>query len=95
MLPSLHDGYPDMTKLRTLCLAGLLACAAAAPAMAFFEPPITSERDAACREVARAKVFTAPDPDGVGLYETGKRIYRACMAAAPGKVGITKASQTR
>lgn len=75
--------------------AAVLTFAATAPAAAFFEPPITSERDAACREVARGKVFSAPDPEGLGLYETGKRIYRTCMGQAPAKPGITKASQTR
>jgi hypothetical protein len=64
-------------------LAALLLSGTAA--QAWFEPPITGPRDAACRDEARAKVFTAPDPERVGLFETGKRIYSACMASGTGR----------
>ena len=67
--------------MRARLLAALLLCAIPAAAHAFQEPPIQDARDAACRADARAKVFTAPDPDGVGLFETGKRLYLACMQA--------------
>lgn len=65
----------------TLFAAFLTACLLPAGA-AWAEPPITSARDAACRDEARAKVFTAPDPEGLGLYEKGRRIYFACMGSA-------------
>ena len=61
--------------------ASCLTAFVARPAAAFFEPPIQSETDRACREVARSRVFSTPDPEGVGLYETGRRIWTACMAS--------------
>jgi len=74
-----------------LAIAAILALASG-PALAFFEPPVTGPRDAACRDEARAKVFSAPDPEGLGLYATGKRIYMACMAASEGRAVTTTAS---
>ncbi|MWV23674.1 hypothetical protein FVE89_17100 [Methylobacterium sp. 2A] len=44
------------------------------------EPPIRSPEDAACRLEAKAKVFAAPNPQGLELEEVGKQIYYACMA---------------
>ncbi|WP_244472260.1 hypothetical protein [Methylobacterium sp. Leaf108] len=41
--------------------------------------PIRSAQDAACRDEARSRVFTAPDPQGIGLYAVGRQIYTACM----------------
>jgi hypothetical protein len=62
---------------------GALACG-----VAYAEPPIRSPEDAACRNEARAKVFSAPNPRGLELEEIGRQIYYACMnriaqAAAP------------
>ncbi|MHC2105660.1 hypothetical protein [Methylobacterium sp. CM6246] len=44
------------------------------------EPPIRSPEDAACRNEARAKVFSAPNPQGLELEDIGRQIYFACMA---------------
>ncbi|WP_342030171.1 hypothetical protein [Methylobacterium pseudosasicola] len=44
------------------------------------EPPIRSPEDAACRNEARAKVFSAPNPKGLELEDIGRQIYFACMA---------------
>lgn len=48
------------------------------------EPPIQSPQDAACRDQARAQVFTAPNPSQLSLYDLGSQIYHACMAAYHG-----------
>ena len=63
---------------------GLLACAAGPTAA---QPPIQSPQDAACRDEARARVFSAPDPQGLGLHGVGRQIYAACMQRAKGKAG--------
>ena len=41
--------------------------------------PIQSPQDAACREEARANLFSTPNPQGLGLYQLGTQIYYACM----------------
>jgi hypothetical protein len=85
-----------MKTLLLPLLSAAMFASVAVPAAGFFEPPIVSQADAACREVARSKVFTAPDPDGLGLFENGKRIYKACMATAPSRPAtVVKASQVR
>ncbi|GJD35466.1 hypothetical protein [Methylobacterium aerolatum] len=43
------------------------------------EQPITSPQDAQCREEARNRVFSAPNPKGLSLYNLGSEIYFACM----------------
>ncbi|GJD52436.1 hypothetical protein OPKNFCMD_5201 [Methylobacterium crusticola] len=50
--------------------------------------PIQSAKDQACRDEARARVFSTPDPRGLGPYELGRQIYFTCMkrgAKAGGK----------
>lgn len=67
------------TRIPALVAAALLAALfGAGPARA--EPPIRSPEDAACRLEARAKVFTAPNPQGLELEDIGRQIYYACMA---------------
>lgn len=58
-------------------ILSLVASADIAPARA--EPPIRGPEDAACRAEARAKVFSAPNPRGLGLEEVGRGLYYACM----------------
>ncbi|TXN23240.1 hypothetical protein FV217_07840 [Methylobacterium sp. WL9] len=41
--------------------------------------PITSPQDAACRDEARSRLFSAPNPEGLSLYNHGARLYRECM----------------
>lgn len=62
---------------------GLIACWAGAAGA----QPIQSPQDAACRNEARAKVFSAPDPQGLGLHGVGRQIYTACMQRAKGQAG--------
>ena len=45
------------------------------------EPPIQSPQDAACREQAKAQVFSAPNPNNLSLYDLGSQIRHLCMAA--------------
>ena len=71
---------------------GLLACAAGA---AGAQPPIQSPQDAACRDEARARVFTAPDPQGLGLHGVGRQIYAGCMQRAKGQAGGTRRKARR
>jgi hypothetical protein len=68
-------------KLGTPIAAALVAAGLAAPAGAQ-EPPIQSPQDAACRIVARDRVFTAPNPGNLSLWDLGSQIYHACMSEA-------------
>ena len=61
-------------------LALVVVGASAGPARA--DPPILNPQDAACREIARSRVFSAPDPLNLGLREIGRRIYMACMGGS-------------
>ncbi len=77
--------------LPALMLASILSSAAAAQGAP--EPPIQGPQDAACREQARAQVFSAPNPDNLSLYDLGSQIWHLCMAAYhargpnPGRTG--------
>lgn len=75
-----------MTKRCTLP-AFLLAVALTSSAVAqtVTEPPVQGPQDAACREQARAQVFTAPNPDHLNLYDLGSQIWHLCMAAYHGR----------
>ncbi len=66
-------------SLRPVFAAAVLIVGCTISWSAIAEPPITSARDAACRDVARSQVFSAPDPYNLGLRELGRRIYQACM----------------
>ncbi|GJD96959.1 hypothetical protein [Methylobacterium iners] len=57
------------------------------------EPPIQSPQDAACRNEARAKVFTAPDPQGLGLHALGRQIHAACMQRSQGRRATRRKSR--
>lgn len=76
------------TALR-LALGLGLAAALSGEAPAQGEPPITSAQDAACRDEARDRVFSTPDPRGIGLQAIGKQIYTACMQRAGARSGGT------
>ncbi len=80
--------------MRTLLIpavAALLVLSAPA-AQAWSEPPVKSQRDAACRDEARAKVFTAPNPKGLSLWDVGTQLYHACMAASGTRAGVATVS---
>ena len=59
--------------LTATMLAATCSCATAQ------EQPITSPQDARCRDEARDKVFTAPNPKGLMPFALGAEIYHACM----------------
>ncbi|MBE7199656.1 MAG: hypothetical protein INR70_17890 [Parafilimonas terrae] len=60
------------------------------------EPPIRSPEDAACRLEARAKVFSAPNPQGLELEQIGRQIYFACMSRLdPARAVTPKRSRHR
>lgn len=60
------------------------------------EPPIESPADAACREVAKARVYSTPDPLNLGLREIGRQIYMACMSrTAAAKRPVHRKVKTR
>lgn len=58
----------------TVSMTGLAA------AQSVQEPPIQSPQDAACREQAKAQVFSAPNPKNLSLYDLGSQIYYSCMS---------------
>ncbi|KQO48869.1 MULTISPECIES: hypothetical protein [unclassified Methylobacterium] len=68
-----------MRTTLTACL--FIALTGAALAQQVNEPPIQSPQDAACREQARAQVFSAANPSNLSLYDLGSQIYHACMAS--------------
>lgn len=49
------------------------------------EPPIQSPEDGACRGQARAEVFSAPNPNHLGLWDLGSQIWHTCMASYHGR----------
>lgn len=62
---------------------GIMLSALASVALAQGEfTPIQSPQDAACRTEARNRVFSTPDPKGLGLYAIGRQLYFACMKRA-------------
>ncbi len=62
------------------CLGMTLAALAADGARA--EPPIRGRRDAACRNEARGRVFSAAQSARPGAEALGRQIYHACMRRA-------------
>ena len=88
-----------MTKIAA---SSLFAAFLFAPIMAFAqaEPPIRSPQDAACRNEARARVFSGAIPPGGDLRSIGASYYFACMrrtqaavSPAKSKVRSTKAKR--
>ena len=67
-----------------LAAAILAATLGSAIAQDVSEPPIQSPQDAACRDQARAQVFTAPNPNNLSPFDLGSQIWHACMAAYHG-----------
>lgn len=64
--------------MRSLSLAILFGVTAATCALAQNEP-IRSPQDAACRDEAKGKVFGAPNPQRLSLYNLGTQLYHECM----------------
>lgn len=65
-------------------MGGRIFIAAAVLAATFLgavaqDQPITSPQDAQCRDEARDKVFTMPNPRGLTPFALGAEIYHACM----------------
>lgn len=86
-------GAPVSARLGAF--ATLVLTATMTTGIAHAEPPITSLQDAACRNEARARVFSVPDPQNLGLHEIGRRIYYACMKRASRPVGKTRYRRRR
>ena len=77
-----------LATVRRSCLGlGLLLAVCAPTGQARAEPPITSAQDAYCRDQARARVFSTPDPRNIGLHEIGRGIYKGCMRSVAGGKG--------
>lgn len=57
--------------------------------------PIRSQQDAACRDQARDRVFGAPNPQGLSLYDLGAQIYRSCMKQSGGQSARKRTRQLR
>lgn len=60
----------------------VMALAFAATSAMAEEPPIESPQDAACRTEARNRVFTAPNPNNLSIWDLGSQIWHDCMADA-------------
>lgn len=67
--------------MRTILSALVLSALLTSVAFAQLEPPVQGPADAACREEARSRVFTAPNPNNLSLWDLGSQIWHACMAA--------------
>jgi len=60
--------------------------------------PITSPQDAQCRDEARDKVFSTPNPNGLSPFSLGAELYHACMrrlGAEPSRPSRQRAPQPR
>jgi putative membrane protein len=76
------------------CLTSITLAAALASGAALAQyPPPGTPADAHCREVAQARIFSEPNPEGLALQELGFRIWKKCLGderaaarAAPTKV---------
>ncbi|MDP4021540.1 hypothetical protein Q8W71_02805 [Methylobacterium sp. NEAU 140] len=71
----------------TVALIALTATGSFTPAAAQAQPPIKSAQDAACRDEAQGRVFNAPNPQGLSMYDLGAQIYRACMQRSQSGTG--------
>ncbi len=76
-------------KLFGVVFGGTLLLASNA-ALAQYPPP-QSPQDQHCRQVAQARVFSEPNPEGLGLVDHGYRIWAKCMRQA----GATVPSRRR
>lgn len=68
--------------MRKFAASLALLTSVAGSAAAQGQPPVRSAQDAACREDARARLLSTPNPQGLSLYDLGAQIYRQCMARA-------------
>lgn len=59
------------------------------------DQPIQSPQDAACREEARANLFSTPNPQGLGLYQLGTQIYYACMSRSQAQAATQRSRRPR
>jgi hypothetical protein len=75
-----------------IAASGLFAAFLLTPIMAFAqaEPPIQSPQDAACRNEARARVFSGATPPGADLRSIGTGYYFECMRRAQAAVSPAK-----
>jgi hypothetical protein len=57
-------------------------------------PPPQSPQDQHCRQVAQSKIFTEPNPHGLGLVDHGYRIWAKCMRQAGAYVPSIRPART-
>lgn len=76
-MPRSHPRPPARASASTGVVCGLLLALGCTAARA--DPPIRSAEDAACRLEAKARVFVAPNPNGLEPEVIGRQIYYACM----------------
>ncbi|GAN49953.1 MULTISPECIES: hypothetical protein [Methylobacterium] len=72
-------------RLPLIAFATAIALTTGAAAQSVPEPPIQSPQDAACREQARAQIFSYPNPNNLSLYDLGSQIWHLCMASYHGR----------
>ena len=58
-------------------------------------PPPQSLEDQRCRQVAQSRIFTEPNPEGLGLVDHGYRIWARCMRHAGASVPSRKYTRVR
>ncbi len=81
--------------MRTLGIAfGLAGLLVANSAFAQYPPPQSLE-DQHCRQVAQSRVFTEPNPEGLGLVDHGYRIWAKCMRQAGASVPARRRASAR
>ncbi|GJD52708.1 hypothetical protein OPKNFCMD_5474 [Methylobacterium crusticola] len=74
--------------MRAILFALVLAVPSLAVAQS--EPLIQSPQDEVCRDEARDRVFGAPNPKGLALYDLGVELYENCMWRSPMRDNSTR-----
>src|SRR3954468_13917032 len=74
-----------------IAVAGALDSSAA---VAQYPPPGTPA-DAHCREVAQARIFSEPNPEGLALQELGYRIWKKCLGDERAAARVAPSKVTR
>jgi putative membrane protein len=78
-----------------LRLTPIVVGAALASSAAFAQyPPPGTPADARCREVAQARIFSEPNPEGLRLEDLGYRIWKKCLDEERGAAKGTRAKAT-
>jgi len=65
--------------MRQVCLAVVVATVMTGGALAQTQPPIQSPEDATCRDDARSRLLSTPNPKGLSPFDLGTQLYHECM----------------